>query len=109
MVATLFRDIRYAARTLATKPGFAAAALVTLALAIGANTLVFSLVDALGFVLRSQLFGVGSVDPPSLIAVALVLAATAFAACLLPAPRRPPRTARGIAPRVKPGNLDIPP
>jgi predicted permease len=47
MFATLFRDVRYAARTLAAKPGFAAAALLTLALAIGANTLVFSLVDAL--------------------------------------------------------------
>ena len=42
---------------------------------------------ALGFVLRSQLFGVGSVDPPSLFGVICVLGATAFLACWLPARR----------------------
>ena len=47
MFESLLQDIRYATRALLAKPGFAAAALVTLALAIGANTLVFSLVDAL--------------------------------------------------------------
>ncbi|MGA8277688.1 MAG: ABC transporter permease [Rhodanobacteraceae bacterium] len=45
MIETLIQDIRYGLRTLATRPGFAAAALLTLALAIGANTLVFSLID----------------------------------------------------------------
>jgi ABC-type antimicrobial peptide transport system permease subunit len=47
---------------------------------------------ALGFVLKSRLFGIGSVDPPSLIVVVIVLAATAFAACWFPA-RRASRTA----------------
>lgn len=47
MFESLLQDIRYATRALLAKPGFATAALVTLALAIGANTLVFSLVDAL--------------------------------------------------------------
>ena len=42
---------------------------------------------ALGWVLRSRLFGVDSIDPPSLALVVLVLAATAFAACWLPARR----------------------
>lgn len=42
---------------------------------------------ALGFVLRSQLFGVGSIDPPSLLGVICVLGATAFLACWLPARR----------------------
>ena len=41
----------------------------------------------LGFVLRSQLFGVGAIDLPSLGIVVVVLAATAFAACWLPARR----------------------
>jgi predicted permease len=41
----------------------------------------------LGFVLRSQLFGIGAIDVPSLAIVVVVLAATALAACWLPARR----------------------
>ncbi|MGB7356247.1 MAG: ADOP family duplicated permease [Acidobacteriaceae bacterium] len=44
-------DLRYALRQLKRSPGFAAAVVVTLALAIGVNTAVFSLLD--GFLLRS--------------------------------------------------------
>jgi putative ABC transport system permease protein len=40
------RDVSYAARGLARNPGFAAAAVVTLALGIGATTAVFSVVNA---------------------------------------------------------------
>jgi predicted permease len=47
MLEGLLKDVRYAVRALAHSPGFACVAVLTLAIAIAANTTVFSWVDAL--------------------------------------------------------------
>jgi len=49
-VSALQHDVRYALRALRLSPGFAAVAIVTIALAVGSNTAIFSFVN--GFVLH---------------------------------------------------------
>jgi predicted permease len=44
---TFIKDLRYGFRSLRKRPGFAAIAIITLALGIGANTAIFTLVNAL--------------------------------------------------------------
>ncbi len=67
---TLLKDLRYGVRVLIKSPGFAAVAVIALALGIGANTAIFSLVDSLllrplNFKDLDRIVAVSETDPTS--------------------------------------------
>ena len=63
---TILQDLRYATRTLSRQPGFTAIAVFTLAVGIGANTAIYSVVDAT--LLRNLPFH----DPDRLMKISLI-------------------------------------
>ena len=83
LIETTIQDLRYGMRQLRRAPGFTAAAVLTLALGIGATTAIFSVVDAV--LLRSTPYA----TPSELVAIT----------------ERGPGTAAGEINEVSPGDL----
>jgi len=67
----LLQDLRYGIRTLLRRPGFAAVAIITIALGIGANTAIFSLAN--GVLLRPL-----PLDDPDQLVIPSVIAPSGF-------------------------------
>jgi putative ABC transport system permease protein len=68
-------------------PGFAAIAVLTLALGIGATTAVFSVVNTILIKPASFLYGIQPTDPLTFTIVSALLGIVALLACYVPAQR----------------------
>src|SRR5580658_3811312 len=62
-MTSFWQDVRYGLRMMANSPGFSAVAILTLALGIGANTAIFSIVNGL------LLHPVGISHPEQVVAI----------------------------------------
>ena len=74
----MLRDFLYAFRSLRSSPAFAAAAIVTLALGIGASTAIFSVANAV-------LMGIQPADPLTFAAMAVLFFLIGALATWIPA------------------------
>jgi putative ABC transport system permease protein len=92
---TLLQDVRYAVRQFVRRPGFTAIAVLSLALAIGGNTLIYGLID--GFVLHPFPYP----EPDRLVSVGVnfpkVSSETSYVEVLSPAEYADIRSARSFA------------
>jgi hypothetical protein len=89
------RDVRYAFRIFAKDPGFTFVVVLTLALGIGANTAIFSLIDALMLrwlpvrspreLVESMLFGLTPTDPTTIGSAVILMAIASQIAAYVPA------------------------